>query len=247
MGLSTDLIMSGSGLPKMHEAVWTDLGVVDYEKSMELQSALRADVAEGGPGRLLFLEHPHTITLGYSLKGDEGRSAIRSKPEALEKEGIKVVQVDRGGKATYHGPGQLVCYTVLSLKEMKLGVKRYVGKIESVVLSALKELGVDADLDPSYPGVWTGGAKVAAVGIRVSDRVSTHGFAINLDPDLAKFGHIVPCGIADKPVTSLARVMDEVPDWNKLVDLLVGHLKDEMRLVLNRVGPDDVWSVMDGG
>lgn len=221
-----------------HNAIWADLGELDYSRAMALMGALQQRVREKeDPGYILFLEHPPTITLGYSLRGDEGRSAIRSEEAELAAGGIGVVEVDRGGKATYHGPGQLVCYPVLSLKTMRLGVKRYVGKLMELTVAALRDLGAEAELDPRYPGVWVGGAKVAAVGVRVQDRVSSHGFAINVDPDLAKFGHIVPCGIPDKPVTSLKALGLETPQRTELLRTLLGHMESALNLALDEREP----------
>ena len=223
-----------------YQALWTDLGLVEYGRAQRLMQALAARAAAGGPGYILFLEHTPTITLGYSLKGDEGRSAIRPAPAALAAAGVAVVQVDRGGKATFHGPGQIVCYPILSLKELRLGIKRYVGKLQELMLDALKDLGVEADLDPLFPGVWTAGGKVAAVGIRVSDRVATHGFALNVNPDLTMFGHIVPCGISDRPVTSLHQ-LGVRPDHGELLRLLAGHMAKSLRLDLKPAAPDEIW------
>ena len=227
---------------KRYRAIWSDLGLIDYERSLVLMKALRDRAADGAPGHIIFLEHPPTITLGYSLKGDEGRSAIRSSEAELNSEGIRVVQVDRGGKATYHGPGQLVCYLMVSLKELRLGVKRYVGKLTDAVLRTLIELDMAAELDPLYPGVWVGGAKVAAVGVRVEARVTTHGFAVNIDPDLSKFRHIVPCGISDKPVTSLSALGAGVPGRDVLIGKLLFHMEDEFSLDLLNKGPEEIWS-----
>jgi lipoate-protein ligase B len=227
-------------------ARWSDLGLTPYDRAMALMDRLRERVQAEGGGYVLFLEHPPTITLGYSLRGDEGRSALRSPAPVLQAAGIEVVEVDRGGKATYHGPGQLVCYPVLSLKELGLGVKRYVGKLMELVMEALTELGAAAELDPQYPGVWTGGAKIAAVGIRVAERVSTHGFAVNLDPDLAAFGHIVPCGIADRPVTSL-HAIGLHPGRRELIDRLVGRMERKFKLELREAAPEQIWSRLTRG
>ena len=231
-----------------YQALWSDLGLVEYKRSLLLQSALqeRATVP-GGPGFIVFLEHPPTITLGYSLKGDEGRSSIRSPQDELAAEGISVVEVDRGGKATYHGPGQLVCYLILSLKELRLGVKRYVGKLESVILKSLRELSVEADIDPSYPGVWVSGAKVAALGIRVSDRITSHGFSLNLDPDLENFRHIVPCGIAEREVTSLAALAVKVPERNRLIGLLLQQIEKDLKIELKKRESQQIWSELERG
>ena len=191
---------------------WSWLGRIEYETAMRLQQRLRERVrSEARCGFLLLLEHPPVITFGWSLRGDEGRSELQSDRKTLARAGIAVHQADRGGKATYHGPGQLVGYPVLDLKRLRLGAKRYVGKLEEFLLGLLKELGVAAKTDPRFPGVWVHEAKIAALGVHIEDRVTTHGFALNLDPDLSHFRHIVPCGLADREVTSVARVRGEAP------------------------------------
>ncbi len=235
--------MHGRGrLHSRYHVCWSDLGSVDYERAFELQSSLRAKiVSEGGPGYVLFVEHPPTITLGYSLRGDEGRSAINTPAAQLARDGISVVEVDRGGKATYHGPGQLICYPVVSLKQLRLGVKRYVTRLIEVVLNSLQELGVAAELDDSYPGAWVAGAKVAAIGIHVSEGVATHGFAINVDPQLSNFGHIVPCGIADRPVTSLAS-LGVSPSREELMGILLSQMEQVFKVELEQIAGADLWS-----
>ncbi len=222
------------------KAFWTDLGRVEYERALSLQAGLMDKASAGGPGYILFLEHPPTITLGYSMRGDEGRSAITSSEEDLKREGIRVVQVDRGGKATYHGPGQLVCYLVLNLRELRLGVKRYVSRLQAAMVGALHDLGVEAGLDPSYPGVWVEGGKIAAVGIRVAGKVTCHGFALNVAPDLASFGHIVPCGIAHRPVTSLKAEGVKAPERNKLIRMLLERLEKELSVKAEHLEPADI-------
>ena len=226
-----------------YHALWSDLGLVEYERSLLLQSALREKAGRAGnPGYILFLEHPPTITLGYSLKGDEGQSSLRTSRDKLNAQGISVVEVDRGGKATYHGPGQLICYLILSLKELRLGVKRYVGRLEKVVLNSLFDLEVEAELDSSYPGVWVAGSKVAALGIRVSNRVSSHGFALNVSPELARFRHIVPCGIQDRSVTSLVALGVQVPERNRLIGLILKHLEEEFKFEVMNEEAHRIWS-----
>lgn len=231
-----------------YKGLWSDLGLVEYGRSLLLQAALRERAAKpDAPGYVLFLEHPPTITLGYSLRGDEGPSSIRTPAAELLAEGISVVQVDRGGKATYHGPGQLVCYLIVSLRGLRLGVKRYVGKLENVVIKVLAELSLDADIDPSYPGVWAADSKVAALGIRVSDRVSSHGFALNVDPDLEAFRHIVPCGIPDRSVTSLSALGVCVPERNILTGLILKYLGEEFKIDLMNEQKDMIWKELEGG
>lgn len=177
------------------------LGMVGYLDAWDLQRRLVAQ-HQAGDGRdvLLLLEHPPVYTLGKRtdrthLLFDEGQRAAH---------GIELVEVDRGGDITYHGPGQLVGYPVLKLSSIR-GVVDYVRTLESLLIEALADLGVDASRSDGYTGVWVGNQKIAAIGVRVaSGGVTSHGFALNVDPDLSHFAGIVPCGIADRGVCSLA-------------------------------------------
>jgi len=173
------------------------LGRVRYADGHALQRALFERSADD---HLLLLEHPHTYTLG--VRADLANVLV--PPASV---GAELVRADRGGDVTYHGPGQLVGYPILSLPT-KAGVAdtpAYVHALEDIVIGALADVGLPgaATLD-GYPGVWVDGRKVAAIGVRNVRGRTMHGFALNVDPDMAYFGHIVPCGIADKPVTSLA-------------------------------------------
>jgi lipoate-protein ligase B len=181
-----------------------ELGLVDYGRAYRLQITL-SKLLKGRPltGYLLFLEHPPTITFGYSLKGDEGKSELRVSESVLAQKGIGVFHTDRGGKATFHGPGQLVAYPVFNLGKLNLSSKRFVNKLEDVVIGWLAKNGVGAGRDLLYPGVWVENKKIASVGVRIEDRVSRHGIAVNLWPDLKYFELIVPCGIAERKMTSL--------------------------------------------
>jgi lipoic acid synthetase len=174
------------------------LGVVPYRDAHALQASLHA---HGRDDYVLLLEHPHVFTLG--ARGDPAHILV--DPGAL---GADVLRADRGGDVTYHGPGQLVMYPVLDVPMGPDAVPRHVHAVEDVAIEALAEFGVAAGRLPGYPGVWMDAdgpdaRKIAAVGIRVSKGRSMHGLALNVDPDLDWFGRIVPCGIADKPVTSL--------------------------------------------
>lgn len=176
------------------------LGRVRYREALDLQHAIR-DARTGD--YLLLLEHPHVYTLG-----------VRTKPEHLlagvAASGADVVRADRGGDVTYHGPGQLVGYPVLDVPMGQGAVPAYVHRIEQLVIDVLGDLGLcDTGMLMGYPGVWVepeGPAprKICAIGVRVDRGRSMHGFALNVDPEMAMFSHIVPCGIADKAVTSLA-------------------------------------------
>ena len=174
------------------------LGRVRYRDAHALQRALFSS-----SGRyLLLLEHPHVYTCGVRTDPDH----LLVEPSTV---GAELVHTDRGGDVTYHGPGQLVGYPILDVAPGTDAVPRHVRGVEQVVIDTLSDLGVAAGRLDGYPGVWVGldgpgPRKIAAVGIRVSRGRSMHGFALNVDPDMAMFGHIVPCGISDRPVTSLA-------------------------------------------
>ena len=174
------------------------LGRVPYGEADELQRALLERAADD---YLLLLEHPHVYTLGKRADATH----VLVPPASV---GAELVRADRGGDVTYHGPGQLVGYPIITLPEWRAGerdVVAYVRRLEDVLISALADVGVDAGRHDGYTGVWVGGEKIAAIGVRVSRGRTRHGFALNVDPDLSMFDHIVPCGIRDRGVTSLER------------------------------------------
>ncbi|MBM4148369.1 MAG: lipoyl(octanoyl) transferase LipB [Lentisphaerae bacterium] len=178
-----------------------DLGVMRYAPAMELQDRMAAERAEETRGdTLILLEHTHVYTLGRNAADTD---FLLPKHE-LERQGIDIVRTGRGGQTTYHGPGQLVAYPILNLRRLAIGVADYVGMIELAVSSFLRELGIEPRTDPDHRGVWVGTEKIAAVGIRVSRQVTTHGFALNVRPDMTRYSGIVPCGIRDRGVTSLS-------------------------------------------
>ena len=183
---------------------WLELGLTDYEQACQLQLDLSRKLAEPAElsGYLLLLEHPPTITFGYSLKGDQARNQLRVSENFLHARGILVYHTDRGGKATYHGPGQLVAYPILKLDRFRFSARDYVGRLEQWAIDWLESVGIAAGRDPQYPGVWVGKMKIASVGVRIEKHVSRHGLAINLWPDLSCFDLIVPCGIPGRKVTS---------------------------------------------
>jgi lipoyl(octanoyl) transferase len=177
------------------------LGTVPYGEAWDLQRRLVAERQEGG-GRdtLLLLEHPRVYTLGKRAD----RANVLLDDAALAHRGIEVVAVDRGGDVTYHGPGQLVGYPILRLAGTR-AVVDYVRALEAILLRTLATFGVTGERSPGYTGVWVGDEKVAAIGVRVtSGGVTSHGFALNVTTDLDDFAGIVPCGIRDRGVCSLA-------------------------------------------
>ena len=171
------------------------LGTVRYRDAHALQQGLFASSPDD---HLLLLEHPHVYTLG--VNADEGNVLV--PPHEV---GAELVRTDRGGDVTYHGPGQLVGYPILTIagRGRLADTVAYVRSVEQLVIDALADLGIAAGREARYPGVWIDGRKVCAVGVKLTRGRTMHGFALNVDPDLAMFGHIIPCGIADKPVTSL--------------------------------------------
>ena len=177
------------------------LGTVPYREAWDLQRGLVAvRQADRGRDTLLLLEHPPVYTLGKRAD----RANLIADPSELSRRGIDVVEVDRGGDITYHGPGQLVGYPVFRLAGVR-GVVDYVRALEEVLIRALASYGVGAARSAGYTGVWVADRKVAAIGVRVASQgVTSHGFALNVTTDLDDFGGIVPCGITDRGVTSLA-------------------------------------------
>ena len=177
------------------------LGRMNYTSALALQRRVHALVAvDEMPSTLLLLEHLHVYTLGR--RGSDADILIG--PERRVELGVEVAHVDRGGEVTYHGPGQLVGYPIINLKEWGGGPLKYVRALESMLIATLAELGIVAESEDRPTGVWIGNAKIAAIGVRVSRGVTTHGFALNVDPDLSYFDHIVPCGDPKAQVTSVA-------------------------------------------
>lgn len=194
------------------------LGLIDYLEAWEIQKRLAREVGEGrSRGCLLLLEHPHTYTLGVRA----GEEHLLLAHEAFDRLGAKVYRVDRGGDVTYHGPGQLVGYPILNLRRWGAGPLWYVETLEAALIDALGALGVEAGRSDGRRGVWVGSEKIAAIGVRVSRGVTTHGFALNVDPDMAYFRHIVPCGLTDAGVTSVRRLLGRRVHVDEAADAVV--------------------------
>lgn len=181
------------------------LGLVPYEEALTLQRALVEQRKADTIGDVLLLvEHPPVLTLG--VKGDGGRSHILADDEMLAGQGISVFETGRGGDVTYHGPGQIVGYPILDLKPDRCDVHRYVRDLEEVMIRVAADFGITASRVAGLTGAWVGDEKLAAIGVRISRWVTSHGFALNHTTELSHFGLIVPCGIADRGVTSLSKL-----------------------------------------
>jgi lipoyl(octanoyl) transferase len=193
------------------------LGMISYGEALDIQNALAEERRfDRVPDVLLLLQHPHVLTLG--ARGDGGRSHILATPARLADLGVEVYETGRGGDVTYHGPGQLVGYPIVDLKPDRCDVHRYVRDVEEVLIRTVADYGVRATRIPGLTGVWVGAEKIAAIGVRISRWVTSHGFALNVCTDLDYFKLIVPCGIGDRGVTSLETLLgwpvsfDEVQD-----------------------------------
>ena len=180
------------------------LGILSYNEALELQAKLVAERKAGLiPDQLLLLQHPPVITLGVKSRND--RSHVLGTVEALRSRGVELVETGRGGDVTFHGPGQLVGYPIIDLQPDRCDVHRYVRDLEEVLIGAVASFGVTAGRTAGLTGVWVGNDKIAAIGVRISRWVTSHGFALNVNTDLSHFDLIVPCGIRGRGVTSLQR------------------------------------------
>ena len=199
------------------------LGTVSYRDGLDLQQRL-ADERKAGriPDQLLLLQHPPVITLGARARGD--RSHVLASDDTLSAAGIEIVEAGRGGDVTYHGPGQLVGYPILDLRPDRCDVHRYVRDLEQAMIDASAAFGVTATRVPGMSGAWVGNDKLAAIGVRVSRWVTSHGFALNVSTDLTHFSYIVPCGIEDRSVTSLGRLLGRPVAMTAVEDAVVSAM-----------------------
>jgi lipoyl(octanoyl) transferase len=217
-------------MPK--ELTIQDLGRMAYRQAWEIQERLHESVLGGGDETILLVEHEPVITLGR--RGETPGNLI-SDPQNLEALGVDLVHSDRGGDITYHGPGQIVAYPIIRLTSHGFSVGCYVHRLEAIVIATLRELGIEAAYtDPEAVGVWVKGeeeaAKICAIGVRIRRGVSLHGLALNFARDLSGFSHIVPCGLAGRPVTSIERVLgDRSPSIEQVKAILTQQLVDGLR------------------
>ena len=203
------------------------LGTVEYLRARQLQDELVNRVHDGlSPDTLLLLEHPHVYTRGR-LSRDEHLLTADSELADL---GVPVHETDRGGQVTYHGPGQLIGYPIINLRRIGMGPLQYVRTIEQVIVHTLADFGILAHVEPGLTGVWTPGGKIAAIGVKISRGVAFHGFALNVNPDLSWYRHIVPCGITDRPVTSMAVQLATPAGITAVRTALVSHFGRAMGL-----------------
>jgi lipoyl(octanoyl) transferase len=184
-----------------------DLGRLGYAGAFAIQQDFVEQRKRGEiPDQLLIVEHPHVITMGRNGREEN----LLAAPEVLARAGIGFHHTDRGGDVTYHGPGQIVGYPIVDLREWKRDVVAYVRALEQVLIDSLREFGIESGREAGATGVWTAQGKIAAIGVHISRWVTSHGFALNVDTDLEFFRYIVPCGLT-KPVTSMRALGCQAP------------------------------------
>ncbi len=202
-------------------------GLVPYDEALRRQLALHEARVEGRiPDTLVTVEHPATATLGrHAPAGD-----VLWQADRLEASGIRVVRSDRGGRATYHGPGQIVCYPIVAIAERGWGAKRWVEVLEEALIEMLRTFDLVGERICGRPGIWVGGAKIASLGLRIARGVSYHGLALNTRLDPSVFDCIVTCGVATERVTTLERECGETPPdeevRSRLLEALLRNLRE---------------------
>ena len=196
------------------------LGRIDYSDALAMQEGMVRLRREGKiPDTLLLLEHPHVVTLGSG--SDEAHVLVDAAQQELL--GLSVHQSTRGGDVTYHGPGQIVGYPVCQLSEEERDAHDYLRRLEEVLIRTVADFGIEAKRHPEYTGVWVGDYKIAAIGVRLTRWITSHGFALNVDPDLSYFDTIVPCGIAEKQVSSMRKLLGRRLDLNAVETRIAHH------------------------
>ena len=194
-----------------------DLGKSHYNDAWELQKKLQSQRISGQiDDQLLLVEHFPVYTLGKNTPKEH----LLTK----ESDNISIIQTDRGGDITFHGPGQLVGYPILDLNQYRRSISWYMRELEQLIIDVLKEYDINAERKKGLTGVWVKGKKIAALGVRISKWVTMHGFSLNINPDLKYYQGIIPCGIKDYGVTSMADLLgNDVPDMSEIKDTLVQH------------------------
>lgn len=209
-----------------------ELTRTDYPKALEIQRRLvERKISEGGPDMLLVLEHPPTVTLG--TRGDE--SDLLVSEDALARHGIGLYRVDRGGEATYHGPGQLVSYPIVDLKPRRLSVRDYIWTLEEVIIRCLAGFGLKSFRQPGKAGVWIGPVeKIASIGVRIQRRVTYHGFSVNVDLEVDPCEFIISCGMPNVRVVSLNQLVNPPVDADEFRDAMVASFSRVFAVSLQR-------------
>jgi len=220
---------------------WQEPGPVEYGAAFAWQQRLVEQRKVGAiPDQLLLLEHPHTITMGRNGRMEN----VLAGEEVLARAGIAFSPTDRGGDVTYHGPGQIVGYPIMDLREWKRDVGAYVRAIEQTLIDTLADFGIRAGRIPKLTGVWVGERKIAAIGVHISRWITSHGFALNVSTDLRYFQYIVPCGLS-KPVTSMAQLGCEA-SWSAVAERVAARFGGVFEREMERISHDRRSDAPDG-
>ena len=213
---------------------WQDLGRMPYREAWSLQEKLRAERSEAViTDRMLIVEHPPVITMGRK----ECIADVVSTESTLSAEGIELIKSNRGGRATYHGPGQLVSYFICELSSFGMGVADFVFALEEMCIRTLADFDICATRDPVNPGLWVGTDKIVAIGLNVSHGVTQHGLALNVDCDLAAYRHIIACGIHGRGITSIERLTGQRPQQSAVGQRLIAHAGEILSREMKSVTP----------
>lgn len=194
-----------------------NLGTVDYSDSLSLQKNLHSHIVTNQlPNLLLLLEHNHVYTLGRRGSITD----VLASSGFLSQHNIKIHYADRGGEVTYHGPGQLVGYPILDIRDLQIGPVKYVRSLEDVLVQTLAYFEIDAHVKDGITGVWVGQKKIASIGVKISRGVTYHGFALNVSNDLSFFDHIVACGLSDIKITSVCSIRPDITSTKQVMCIL---------------------------
>jgi len=199
------------------------LGLIGYRDAYQLQKKLLQQRLDGQIGdTLLLLEHPPTITVGKSGKVEN----ILASQVKLAREGVSLVFTDRGGDVTLHGPGQLVGYPIMDLKEQNKNSRRYLHNLEETLIRTLVDFNIESHRDKGHPGVWVGDNEIAAIGLRLRKWITMHGFALNINTDLTLFSLINPCGFSDRTATSMAHLLGKEVPVDAVIERFIIHFSE---------------------
>jgi len=202
-----------------------DLGLIDFDSAHEIQKEFVAKVLEDSESRLLFCEHPNVFTIGRI--GSE--EFFLDRPEHIRQKKIPILRIDRGGEVTFHGSGQVVAYPIFNLSPSSKDLKKFLWKLEEVVIDLLRDFGIVANRKNGFTGVWVGSKKIASLGIGVKKWVTYHGLGLNVNTDLTFFSMIKPCGL-DVEMTSMAKELGSLVDCEKVKKQLIECFKKEFSL-----------------
>ncbi len=204
-------------LDNHHPIIIKDLGRLPYLEAWEIQKSLFKKRMEGkAQDTLLLVEHDPVYTLG---KNADAVHLLESRSQSAQ-----VIQVDRGGDVTWHGPGQIVGYPILDLRPYNLNVKSYVNTLEEVIIRSLDKLEIKSQRKQKFPGVWVGDEKIAALGVKISRRITMHGFALNVHPDLSYYSGMIPCGISEFGITSIEKTLKKHIEMERVKEIVANEM-----------------------